>query len=233
MNRLVIAVAFAIALVRGSAILAQPVVLPTAPVLNPANGHYYQFVAPLVTFQQAFAAASSASYLGVPGHLVTIASDVENEFLSATFPRAAGWMGAIDEAVEGEWRWITGPEAGQLFWKLDHYAQLPGFGSYPVGTSYGYEKWSRLSTGEQVEPNNIDTRSQPYRPENHGLFLSPYWIDFPADFKQGYYIEYSAVPEPNGFAILSLALAATLDGLRRRRRGTAADAPTKREGSAR
>ncbi len=67
----------------------------------------------------ALSTASSLSYLGLPGHLVTITSAEENTFVAALC-REACWIGGSDEAQEGAWRWITGPEKGRLidptFW---------------------------------------------------------------------------------------------------------------------
>src|SRR5688572_9344132 len=145
MNRSLVAITAAALLCCGSA-KAQ-----TDPILNPANGHYYQHVGPYAfSFQQALAGAQASSYLGIPGHLATITSAEENAFLCATFPSRTAWIAASDAAVEGEWRWVAGPEAGQLFYK--HEAFVPP--GYVTGTSYAYEKWPRSSTGQQIEPNN-------------------------------------------------------------------------------
>jgi hypothetical protein len=194
--------------------------LPAEPVLNPANGHYYQLVAPTTfTFEQAHTAAQSASHLGIAGHLATITSAEENAFIATTFPSRTGWIGASDAAVEGEWRWITGPETGELFWKLDEI--LPTFDV--VGTSYGFEAWPRRASGEQVEPNDLDVRSPPpnYGSENYAALTTfstgrGSWNDLAGYWTIGYFIEYSTVPEPSGFALLSLALAFAHGVIRRR-----------------
>ena len=101
-----------------------------SPVLNPVNGHYYQAVENNVGWQQAFDAASAASYRGLKGYLVTITSPDENTFVFETVVRPSGitgwpypsytyyqtfWLGASDSVVDGEWRWVSGPESGTQF----------------------------------------------------------------------------------------------------------------------
>ncbi len=96
---------------------------------NPLNGHYYQFVAASgLTWQQA---ANTAATLTIPGtslngYLVTLTSQAEINFVDqvvfATGRPDNTFIGASDAAVEGQWRWVTGPEgqadngAGLLFW---------------------------------------------------------------------------------------------------------------------
>ena len=61
------------------------------------------------------------------GHLVTVASKDENDFLvqafsGEEFQRYFGgtffeaWAGATDSEREGEWKWACGPEQGATFW---------------------------------------------------------------------------------------------------------------------
>ena len=52
--------------------------------------------------------------MGRPGHLATITLAAENSFILAQFALASSeaWIGASDAAVEGQWRWVVGPEAG-------------------------------------------------------------------------------------------------------------------------
>jgi hypothetical protein len=91
------------------------------PVYNPANGHYYYEVTTVVglTWQQAAANAAATSYGGVPGfpgHLATVTSPEEREFvLTKVAKRAAEfWIGllqnrnALDhQEPNGGWRWVT------------------------------------------------------------------------------------------------------------------------------
>jgi hypothetical protein len=49
------------------------------------------------------------------GYLATLTSQAEADF-SGSQAQGTGWIGASDAAVEGDWRWVTGPEAGTPFW---------------------------------------------------------------------------------------------------------------------
>lgn len=82
----------------------------------PATGHYYEFVSdPNISWTDAEVAASNRTYFGWQGYLVTLTSQEEADF-SGQQASGFGWIGANDVAVEGEWRWVTGPEAGTQFW---------------------------------------------------------------------------------------------------------------------
>jgi hypothetical protein len=99
-----------------------------APVYNPSNGHWYQVV-PVpggIAWPAARAAAAALSYAGYPGHLVTITSPAENQFLVSQLPlgldnhwRVGGYQ---DETAPdysepaGGWRWITGEPWGFTNW---------------------------------------------------------------------------------------------------------------------
>jgi hypothetical protein len=53
---------------------------------------------------------------------VTITDVAENTFVGdlvgpfGPYPNGVAWIGGSDAAVEGQWRWVDGPEAGDLFW---------------------------------------------------------------------------------------------------------------------
>ena len=89
-----------------------------APVKNPVNGHYYQvYVADNISWKDALAHAETLRFDGVPGHLATITSELENRFLITTFGRIGRcWAGGTDEEEEGTWKWACGPEKGTVFW---------------------------------------------------------------------------------------------------------------------
>lgn len=87
-----------------------------------ANGHYYDLVFLSSTWEAARDDAATMMFLGATGHLATITSAEENEFIRSTFDAAADaflWIGARDDDVEGEWRWEVGPEAGTLFYNAN------------------------------------------------------------------------------------------------------------------
>lgn len=97
-----------------------------APVLNPANGHYYDVIntSPGVNWATANSAASALSFMGVQGHLVTITTAQENQFLTSTFGAGAlhfHWTGGLQPAGStepgGGWSWVTGePFAFNNWW---------------------------------------------------------------------------------------------------------------------
>lgn len=83
------------------------------PIYNAANGNYYQAVAGSLTWSQANEAANAMSYEGCPGHLVTITSQAETDFLVANgMGLAFEWLGAYQSAdgaePDGGWMWVTG-----------------------------------------------------------------------------------------------------------------------------
>jgi hypothetical protein len=123
----------------------------------PVNGHYYQFLSSGVDFNTALGNAASMSYMGRQGHLVTITSAEENAFVIAL----AGynfWIAASDDVQEGVWRWVAGPEIGQIlspiFWaggepnggrgenflaSQDGWKDYPSHGLNQMGTMIEYE----------------------------------------------------------------------------------------------
>jgi hypothetical protein len=54
-------------------------------------------------------AAAEASFLyGTPGHLVTLASAAEEDFIRVNFGVQSLWLGLTDEVSEGTFAWVTG-----------------------------------------------------------------------------------------------------------------------------
>lgn len=84
---------------------------------NPTNGHYYEFVNTPVSWADASTGAASRQKFDMTGYLATITSQSENDFIASKVNAPSVWIGASDDAVEGEWRWMTGPEAGTQFWQ--------------------------------------------------------------------------------------------------------------------
>lgn len=90
------------------------------PVYFAGTGNYYEFVAaPNINWVTARNAAAASSYLGAPGHLATITTLAENNFISATFNNGQSaqfaWLGGSEPNDDGVWRWAVGPEAGTQF----------------------------------------------------------------------------------------------------------------------
>ncbi len=82
----------------------------------PPTGHYYEFVADVgITWTDARDAAALRTYFGLQGYLATLTSQAESDF-SGSQAQGVGWIGASDAATEGDWQWVTGPEAGTSFW---------------------------------------------------------------------------------------------------------------------
>lgn len=92
--------------------------LASAEVLNPANNHYYSVVERITTWTEARDLATGMVFNGLRGHLATITSQAENNFIGQNFPYVFDtfqheyWIGGYQpaESVEpdGNWQWITG-----------------------------------------------------------------------------------------------------------------------------
>lgn len=164
-----------------------------AQVLNPSNGHYYQYVQNAVSWDDAVAQASAASFNGWQGYLATVTSNAESNFIFNSVTSATVWAGGTDAGTEGTWRWATGPEAGTVFWQN--------------GVTLTYSRWAG------GEPNNCCGGE-------HLLLLNwsgSAWNDIGPGWRSGYVVEYSApIPEPGTAMLLALGGAALARRTRRR-----------------
>ncbi|MEM8981065.1 MAG: lectin-like protein [Pseudomonadota bacterium] len=83
---------------------------------NGGNGHYYELISTSrLTWAEAEALANSRTHAGFEGHLATITSAQEQAFLDQLNPRRLrSWLGGSDRETEGVWKWVAGPETGQV-----------------------------------------------------------------------------------------------------------------------
>ena len=207
------------------------------PARNPDNGHYYAFFSGAIGFESALTGAASLSYLGVPGHLATITSQAEQDFVLEYYknpgpgrPRVNPyeekfWIAASDAAVEGEWRWVAGPEAGQPFWQ----------GDYKNGHALGYQNWLTGSgISGTIEPNNHPEGGLRLNPEGEDyvalkIYRQPSWsfwndvigLDDGGRWSPRYGIVEFSVPEPSSGALTAIAGSMLVAACRRRSKSAA------------
>jgi len=161
---------------------------------NAANGHYYEFLSlnRSIPWTEARLIAGGRTYEGRTGYLATITSPEESDFLAKHFgSRGSAWIGATDEEQEGEWKWVTGPEAGTLFWR-----------GTAEGEATGFHKWGRSENLN--EPNNCvsDGLGENFCVWNwsRGEENDPgYWNDVRGEwFESNLLIEFSDAPAATG-----------------------------------
>lgn len=183
------------------------------------NDHWYEYVSSGsifngVGFDAAHSAALSSMHQGLQGYLATVTSAAEQAFIeSAGFAwlygfggTSAAWLGGSDAAVEGDWRWLDGPEAGQA---MGYSNWFPG---QPVSQP-GYEDYDLLALRIL---NSVQGAAPVYG-----------WVNWSsADRALGYVVEYGTtsgggttgpnpVPEPSALLLVACALGAA--AWRRRR----------------
>ena len=148
---------------------------------NPGNpyfaqtNNFYQGTTDFATWTEARDNAAAAGLNGVPeitGHLATITSQEENDFIFALLT-STSWLGGSDNEVEGEWRWVEGPEAGEQFWQ--------GLaGGAPVNGAY--TNWAPGEPNQFFGPGN---------PENYAhMRADGLWNDLPESDNLNYIIEW-------------------------------------------
>lgn len=154
----------------------------------PLTQHYYEFVSARgISWTAARNAAAARTYFGLQGYLVTLTSQEEADFSGAQ-ASGFGWIGANDLAVEGQWRWVTGPEAGTQFWQ-----------GLANGTELTFANWNG------GEPNNVGGGGEDYAHIAAASVIrggAPIgaWNDLPnnggggAYASQGYVVEYGGMP---------------------------------------
>jgi gliding motility-associated-like protein len=153
----------------------------------PSTGHYYFYVPNTgITWTEARAAAEAQTYFGLQGYLATLTTEEEAE-LAGSQSEGTGWIGANDIGQEGTWEWVTGPEAGTIFW-------IGAVGGVPQNGLYTF--WN------SGEPNNLGGEHYAHITDpSIGIMGS--WNDLPNTgstdpnnpyHPQGYIVEFGGMP---------------------------------------
>jgi|GEM_PF-3283499 len=146
----------------------------------PGTRHYYEYVPASLYWTNSNASANNRTFYGLQGYLATINSSEENTFLKEKVSGDA-WIGASDSAVEGDWRWVTGPEAGTLFY----------IGTGASHTTFGYNNWEQSS-----EPNDYNNGNpgEDYAYMYSGSGHTPgTWNDKSSTSQMSYFTEYGGM----------------------------------------
>jgi flagellin len=106
--------------------------------------------------------------------LATVTDASEQSFINGQLAGKEGWIGASDQDVssgglgEGNWGWLTGPEAGTLFYQ----------GRFNTGSALA-SKFANWSWGE---PNDSGNEDYAY------ILGNGQWNDYPGSFTVGSYV---------------------------------------------
>ncbi|MDB4329897.1 thrombospondin type 3 repeat-containing protein, partial [Flavobacteriaceae bacterium] len=176
-------------------------------IANPVSGHFYDVISGSITWEAAKLDAESRSYNGLKGYLVTITSEAENNVIK-NLVSTDSWFGASDSyiyineavgytkyadqnAAEGKWHWVTGPEKGTQM-SIDNKNNISGV----------YNNWN------SGEPNNSGGA------EHVGQFYAVgNWNDLKFTSTQGaYVIEYGGSPEDNPSSSLNFTQTLSVNG---------------------
>ena len=174
------------------------------PILNHANGHYYEVVDEILTWDESLAAASRRTFQGIPGHLATITTPAEYRFLTQAMPPRGHWywVGGARANEDGKWRWVAGAEQGQLFHDPDAgvpFADFRGdgtFGQQATGLRRADEERPSESSEDSVEGDCLSVQlgnGATFRLTN-GKWDAVDWRDFVA--LPRYIVEYDPSLRP-------------------------------------
>lgn len=141
----------------------------------PSTDHFYEYVADLgIDWNSARQAAENRTYFGLQGYLATITNADEAQ-LTGEQAAGAGWIGGSDVDEEGIWRWMTGPEAGTIFWTGGISGTSPNFAFWNTNepNNLGDEDYAHVtdpSVGIPGSWNDLDINgntSGPYQPKGY------------------------------------------------------------------
>lgn len=161
------------------------------------TGNSYQVVTNPLKWSSAEADAQSRTLNGVPGHLATITSQTELDAILANVSWSNHvWLGGSDSAAEGEWFWVTGPEAGTQFYS-DNDPSLTTFASFrsdqPSNSIGGQHHLTMMENGTMFD--QVETR------------LFAYMIEYPTTFDESgsFFVTTQAIIDAAAAAAAALA----------------------------
>jgi gliding motility-associated-like protein len=152
----------------------------------PSTQHYYLFVPDIgIKWTDAKVIAGTSTYYGLHGYLATLTALDEAKFAGEQ-ASGAGWIGGSDEETDDVWKWVTGPEAGTVFWN--------GKGN---GSSPNFAFWNTQNINDS-EPNDYQKSGEKYAHITaSGVGKAGSWNDLPdagypsGDYQpKGYIVEY-------------------------------------------
>ena len=149
------------------------------------SGHYYRYVSTGTTWALAKSAAASTTLFGLTGYLAHITSKAENDFIANEITAPNIWMGATDQAVEGQWKFDGATISGEN----DVFNTWSGRTLSSSKTGYGLNDWysGRVAGWNAAEPNDgfgaQDCGTTNYININN-------WDDLSCSSTQGYLIEF-------------------------------------------
>ncbi|QQG36423.1 MAG: type I secretion C-terminal target domain-containing protein [Micavibrio aeruginosavorus] len=117
---------------------------------NATTNSFYRYVTTTRTWEAANSAATADLINGVSGHLAHSNSATENSYLDTLSGSSNIWLGGSDGAVNGEWRWIGGPNDGTQFWQGQS-------GGSAVGGAY-----TNWNTNEPNDYNGFEANIEMY-----------------------------------------------------------------------
>ncbi len=94
---------------------------------NSENGHYYEVVSSgPITWHEAKEKAENSAYKGMSGHLMTITSHAEVDWMFHRLAWMLKWLGGYQDTEDpnynepdGGWKWITGEEWDYTRWSTN------------------------------------------------------------------------------------------------------------------
>ncbi|MBU9710655.1 LPXTG cell wall anchor domain-containing protein [Evansella tamaricis] len=184
--------------------------------------HFYEFVpARGISWTEAKVKAGERYLYGRQGYLATITSDEENNFVKEK-AEGQGWLGASDwyETInsalgenryanqgeaEGNWYWVTGPEAGMKFWE----GEADGSPVNGMYNNWHHEEPNDYGEGEYYA-HIFGPAGAPWSTPSTASQYYGYWNDYANEEDvDGYMVEYGGLSTDN-IAPVDISMGKTL-----------------------